>query len=338
MYFSDLTDNQLRVSLDLRQTYEGYRTACQNGRQYAGGMTWKTVGGHEYLIKVLNRRGATKSFGPRSPETEALYADFVAGKKRSLARQRGMATTLQQMSGMARVVGIGRVPNLVAKILRRLAEFGLLGKNIMVIGTNALYGYEALAGVMFDVGLLATTDVDLLWDARSTLKLALLDPDVREEGVLAILKKVDKSFDRTVAGSFRAINNDAFYVDLVKQMPNPPWKHGEPERLAEKDLRPGELPNIKWLLSSEKFSSVVLDQNGEPAPMVTPDPRAFAVYKRWLSEQPDREFDKKRRDLQQANAVADLILAKFPHLPLDERSVQMFPKAIRLIDSNGILR
>jgi hypothetical protein len=331
MYFNDLSDNQLRVAVDLRQTYDAYRTVSRNARQYAGGMTWKTVGGHEYLIKILNRRGATKSLGPRSPETEAVYAEFVAGKERSLARQRGMATTLQQLSGMARGVGIGRVPNLVAKILRRLDEFGLLGKNIMVIGTNALYGYEAVAGVMFDVGLLATTDVDLLWDARSTLKLALLDQDVKEEGVLAILKKVDKSFDRTVAGSFRAINDRAFYVDLVKQMPNPPWKHGEQSKLAENDLRPSELPNIKWLLASEKFSSVVLDQNGEPAPMVAPDPRAFAVYKRWLSDQPDREPDKKKRDMQQANAVVDLLCAKFPHLPMDQRATQMFPKAIRNI-------
>jgi hypothetical protein len=329
MYFTELSDNQRRVALDLRQTYDAYRTVCRSGRQYAGGMTWKTVGGHEYLIKVLNRRGATKSLGPRSPETEIVHAEFVAGKERSLARQHSMASTLQQLSGMARGVGIGRVPNLVAKILRRLDEFGLLGKNIMVIGTNALYGYEAVAGVMFDVGLLATTDVDLLWDARSRLKLALLDSDVREEGVLAILKKVDKTFDRTAAGSFQAINDQAFYVDLVKQMPNPPWAHGEQSKLAENDLIPTELPNIKWLLASEKFSSVVLDQAGEPAPMIAPDPRAFAVYKRWLSEQPEREIDKKKRDFQQANAVFELVCAKFPHLPWNEQATRMFPKAIR---------
>ena len=337
MYFSDLTDNQLRVSIDLRQTFEAYRAAHQAGRQYAGGMTWKTVSGRDYLIKVINRRGATKSLGPRSPETEAIFTEFVAGKARAVARQASMASNVQQLSGMARGVGIGRVPNLVAKVLRKLDEYGFLGKNIMVIGTNALYGYESVAGVMFDVGLLATTDVDLLWDARSTLKLALLDDAVVEEGVLAILKKVDKSFDRTAAGSFRAINNNAFYVDLVKQMPNPPWKQGERQQMAENDLRPTELPNIKWLLASEKFSSVVLDQNGEPAPMVAPDPRAFAVYKRWLSEQPDREPDKKRRDFQQANAVIDLVCEKFQHLPLDERAVQMFPKAVRNLGATNNL-
>jgi len=47
----------------------------------AGGLGWKSVGGREYLIKVLNRRGGTRSLGPRTAETEALYADFGIVRK-----------------------------------------------------------------------------------------------------------------------------------------------------------------------------------------------------------------------------------------------------------------
>lgn len=336
MNYSELSANQLRISMDLRQTYEALRGAQHSAVRYAGGLSWKTVKGRDYLVKVIDRRGGTKSLGPRSSTTEAIQADFVAGKARIKDRVAALDQTVQQFAGMAKAVFLNRVPSVVTAVLRKLDEFGLLGRNLMVIGTNALYGYESVAGVMFDVGLLATTDVDLLWDARASLKLALLDDEVAEAGVLAILRKIDHSFEPAQDGGFRAVNREGFYVDLVKQSPNPPWKHAEPAQLATGDLTPAWLPNIKWLLSSEKFHSIVIGLDGRPAPMVSPDPRAFAVYKQWLSEQADREPDKRQRDHAQALAVIELVRAKFQHLPLDANAERMFPKAARsLMDGLG---
>lgn len=331
MAYAELSANQVRVAVDLRQTYDAYRDAKRTAGKYTGGMLWKVVGDHVYLVKTINRRGAMKSLGPKSPATEAIYDEFVAGKERAQDREGALEKSVREMAGMARGVYLNRVPAIVAAALRKLDEFGLLGKNVMVVGTNAMYGYEAGAGVMFDAGLMATTDVDLLWDARSTLKLAMLDQEVREAGVLAILKKVDSSFEPVRAGSFRAVNKQGFLVDLLKQTPNPPWKPGEPAQLAEGDLTPSWLPNLKWLLSSQKFSSVVIGQDGLPAPMVSPDPRAFAVYKRWLSEQPGREPDKAKRDRLQAEATIDLVREKYPHLPLDANAERMFPASARSI-------
>lgn len=329
MNYSELSQNKLRVSIDLQQTFEAYREARRNAERYAGGLSWKNVAGHEYLIKVLNRRGSTRSLGPRSADTEAIYAEFVAGKARAKSREASLAASVQEFAGMAKGIMLNRVPAIVTATLRKLDAFGLMGKNLVVIGTNAMYGYEAAAGVQFDAGLMATTDVDLLWDARARLKLGALDSDVAEAGVLAILRKVDRSFEPVSRGAFRAVNKAGFYVDLVKQTPNPPWRHDEPEQIADADLTPSWLPNIKWLLSSEKFHSVVIGQDGLPAPMVSPDPRAFAVYKHWLSEQTDREPAKKQRDLYQARAVITLVRDKFQHLPLDHNAERMFPKSAR---------
>jgi hypothetical protein len=327
--FSELSPNQSRVSVDAKQTYEAYRSALRNADQYAGGLCWKRVDGHEYLIKVINRRGGTKSLGPRSLETERIHAEFVAGKARAKEREMALKVSVAEFAGMARSIGINRVPSIVTATLRKLDNFGLLGKNLMVIGTNAMYGYESAAGVMFDAGLMATTDVDFLWDARATLKLAALDDEVADAGVLAILRKLDRSFEPVRQKGFRAVNKDGFYVDLVKQTPNPPWKLNEPERIAAGDLTPSWLPNIKWLLSSEKFHSFVIGLDGQPAPMVAPDPRAFAVYKQWLSAQPDREPEKKKRDQLQALATVQLVREKFPYLALDENAERIFPKNLR---------
>jgi hypothetical protein len=330
MHFSELSANQIRVAVDARQTYDAYREARNISRQYAFGLSWKLVKGREYLIKVFNRKGGNKSLGPRSPETEKIFAEFVAGKARAKEREAALAKSLGEFAGMSRGVGINRTPAVVTATLRKMDEFGLLGKNLMVIGTNAMYGYESSAGVMFDAGLLATTDVDFLWDARASLKLALFDGDVAESGVLAVLKKVDKSFERVSNSEFRAVNKTGFYVDLLMQAPDPPWKKDEPEKIASEDLSPSWLPNIKWLLSSEKFHSVVIGQDGLPAPMVSPDPRAFATYKIWLSQQPDREPAKQRRDRAQAIAVAELVRVKLPHLAFDENAERMFPRSVRV--------
>ena len=143
--------------------------------------------------------------------------------------------------------------------------------------------------MQFDAGLMATTDFDLLWDARGCLKLAALRDDVAQAGVLAIFRKVDRSFEPLSQGGFRASSKADFFVDQVKQALDPSWKDGEPERIADGYLTPSWLPNIKWLLASEKFQAVVVGQDGLPAPMVAPDPRSFAVYKWWLGSQDDRD-------------------------------------------------
>lgn len=338
MSYVELSANQIRVSIDARQTFEAYREASNTLRQYRGGMTWKKSGGHEYLVKVINRTGGNKSLGPRSPETERIFAEFTAGKARAKDRVTSLAKSVEEFAGMSAGIGINRVPTVVTAALRKLDDFGLLGKNLMVIGTNAMYAYESTAGVMFDAGLMATTDVDLLWDSRAVLKLALFDGEVAEAGVLAILRKVDGSFEPVASPGFRAVNKAGFYVDLVKQAPAPPWKNDSPEKIAAGDLTPSWLPNIKWLLASEKFRAIVIGQDGLPAPMVAPDPRAFATYKFWLSEQADREPDKQARDRRQATATVELVRQKFPHLKFDENAQRMFPQALRIASKGSAFR
>ena len=64
---------------------------------------------------------------------------------------------------------------------------------------------------------MATTDFDLLWDTRARLKLAALSDDVAEAGVLAIFRKVDRSFEQMSQGGVRASSKAGFFVGLVKQ-------------------------------------------------------------------------------------------------------------------------
>jgi hypothetical protein len=72
---------------------------------------------------------------------------------------------------------------------------------------------------------------------------------------------------------------------------------------------------------------VVIGVNGKFAEMIAPDPRAFVLFKAWMSRQESREPQKKPRDIKQARALAGLIEDRMPQLRFD--SLHVFPEALR---------
>ena len=73
---------------------------------------------------------------------------------------------------------------------------------------------------------------------------------------------------------------------------------------------------------------MIIGDDGYPAVMVVPDPRAFALHKLWLSRQADREPIKRKRDKEQALAVCLLVLHYLPHLAFTSEELKMFPKSV----------
>ena len=63
------------------------------------------------------------------------------------------------------------MPTVVGDILLHLDESRAL-KDLRVVGTHALFTYESMAGVEFKVELLASGDVDLLFDGRKKNSVA----------------------------------------------------------------------------------------------------------------------------------------------------------------------
>jgi hypothetical protein len=95
------------------------------------------------------------------------------------------------------------------------------------------------------------------------------------------------------------------------------------------------------LISEPQFEQIVIGEDGFPAAMVVPDPRAFAVHKLWLSNQRDRDAVKKKRDRSQALAVCKLILQYMPEFEIQKEDLRMFPEAtiadaIQLLDGSDL--
>lgn len=334
MNHTPLSENQRRIQVNAFQLFDVLLDAERRVAAFAGSMIWKSAGGKKYLFKLADRRGNGRSMGVQSPETEKVRADFVAGKAREKERLSTLKDRMAEQVRFNRAALIGRVPTIVASLLEKLRRSGFATSNLVVIGTNALYAYEAMAGIFFDPAITATTDVDLLWDTRSKLKLLTTDP----VSLLGILQSIDPSFARLPGSqAFRAANGNGFLVDLIRQMPDPPRK-AAPERIGddESDLVATDIWNMKWLLSAPRIVQPVIAENGAMTLMPVLDPRAFLAFKFWLAQSPERNPAKQPRDLAQAHALLDAIREYLPQYPMDTEALKMFPLdvATRAVDAH----
>lgn len=325
--FIELSAEQRRVFIDAIQLYEAYRAALSDAQNTKGSMRWKKTAGHQYLFRGTGGEGLGKSLGRRSAETESIMASFNQRKSESVDRLSTLKGRLVDMARMCKAVRIARVPAIVTDIAREADKNGLLGQNLKIIGTNAIFAYEAAAGVSFDRKLLATQDMDILWDARAKLRL---NSDLSKSGFMGLLTKADRSFRRAGGKySHSAVNKSGYMVDLIKATPRPPWKVEATRIGSEGDLDAAEIDSQRWISSSPAMDQVVIGEDGFPARMVVPDPRAFAIHKLWLSQDPSREPLKQSRDRAQAFAVAHLVDNYLVQHPFTEKEACMFPKSIR---------
>ena len=325
--FKEMSDNQRRVYLDAVQLYEAFISAYHKSRSYRGGMHWKKAKGRQYLFKTRDRYGYGESLGPRSAKTEKILADFQKAKKEAKNRLANLKNRLKEQSRFCKAAMIQRAPRIVTGVLRVLEQQNLLGQNILVIGTNALYAYEAAAGVFLDRPLTATRDMDILWDVRPKLTLFAED-ETDSIDLLDVLRKADKSFEPVAPGSFRAVNRDGYMVDLIKPESKPLTRNDPVRTGGPGDLKAAEIKSLHWLISSPKFSQVIIGDDGYPVSMVVPDPRAFAIHKVWLSEQTDREPVKKKRDEDQGLVIALLVIKYMPQYKFEPSELRMFPKDV----------
>lgn len=304
MNYLPLPDEAARQVIDAQTILAELMRVKALARQHEGGMYWKQEGAYEYLIKT-GRGNRQQRLGARSPELEATYTAFKARKAETearLASLKAAATTAQRLN---KAVKAGRVPTLVVDLLNKLEDSGL-SQHFTVVGTHALYAYEAAAGVRIVAGALATQDVDLLWDARQRVRF-LADIKRLDKSMLQLLQEVDPTFVRKDLHAETAINAKGFEVDFLRRMQEGDDPH--PFRLseAEDELWPVMAERAKLLTEAPRFSHVVIGATGKMAVMHTISPVTFVEFKRWLAERPNREPAKRRRDALQAQTVQGLM-------------------------------
>lgn len=318
MDFQDIGDDARRQYIDARATFEALEAAEAQAAGVRGGMYWKTVKGVEYLVRT-STRNAQKSLGARSPETEAIHAGFAHRKEEAEGRVKDLGEALARHQRMNRALFVGRVPTIVIDILDMLQRADI-AEHFTVVGTHALYAYETAAGVRLQSAAVATRDVDLLWDTRKRFRLATQLKRL-DSSMLALLRKVDKTFALIADQRYTAVNSKGFEVDILRREAQEQDPHPAQLSDAEDDFWAVQAHNAEELVSAPRFSAVVVGTTGHMARMNTVHPLAFARFKRWLAQRPDRDPLKSGRDRLQADTVEELVRDYLPQLADAPRDV-----------------
>ncbi|MFT7060168.1 MAG: hypothetical protein ACJASV_002685 [Pseudorhodobacter sp.] len=330
--YNNLGARTIRERVEMSQLWDAWITADDLRRHsFRGSLGWEVRSGHEYLYS--RKRGVVKSLGPRSTETEQTHKAFHEGRDANKTRLAALSAEMDQQAAILRSLNAGRLPAMAAKTLRAFRTHQK-DATIRVIGTNALYAYESLAGVVFNSASTATGDVDILVDDRNRLRL-LNETDEQIGLTRLIQQSVDKTFQSRGTMDFRLTNDKGYMVEFIRPEPTPmhrPMPGAEP--LEEGDIRPAAIMGLQFLVKSPAIEVIVLDERGFPAPMRCPDPRHWAVHKLWLSTRDDRDPQKKLRDREQGEITLKLIADRLPQFPLDESFRQMLPR--KLADQIGL--
>ncbi len=317
-----LSAEQRRIAVDTAQLYQHLIELQAERQKLNGGLYWKHVAGHEYLVRITDRKGGNRSLGPRSPQTEQAYREFTETKRDLSARIQSINEEVARQAKFCVAASVNRVPRLAADIVRSLDSSGLLGSHLIILGSHAMYAYEMAAGVQLKAGLLQTEDLDTLLNTKAEIELA---GSIRSAGLLGILQNVDATFKPQRKRSFRAVNAKGFMVDLIRA----PIDQAGGLALTSiggsgHDLVAEQLRGLEWLTALPLMTQIVIADNGFPVRFVVPEPRVFALHKLWVSLQPTRDPIKRKRDLHQAEAVVQLALDYF-NLKFDDVAIKALP-------------
>ena len=328
MYYNDLDNRLIRDRIDLIQTYQEWMRMRDLARtELAGTMGYEDRSGGPYLYRRSTRNGlrSTKSLGPQSPETDQILAHFQRQKAEAEARVATLSEKIDQLAGIMRALHYQRVPRIVARLIRKLNDSPAAAR-FRVVGTHALYAYEAAAAVTFNNDMVATGDLDVLVDDRAPLHIVV---DGNLQGFEAIAKSVDKTFRQRRGGDYRLTNDDGFMVEFIRPETKPAHRRmpGQDSGVAG-DAVPAPIHGLEWLVSAPAFTATAIDDRGFPVEITAPAPAVWAAHKLWMSQRDDRDRGKAQRDKLQAEAVFDLIAHHLPQERLDPVRHSALPKAI----------
>jgi len=314
----DIGDDARRQYIDAQSAFSAWEDASKEMLNVRGSMRWKNQNGTDYLIRV-STLGNNKSLGPRSGETEKIHDNFVARKTAAQQRFRDLTETLERQQRMNRALFVGRAPRILVDILNRLYKEGL-SEFFTIIGTHALYAYEARAGVLFgETEAMATQDIDFLLDVRKRISFVTKMRHAATS-MLKLLQKVDPSFRLREDQKYTAVNSRGFEVDIIRREP----KDGDPHPMRLTDDEGDEFyvvpaKNAGILLDGPLFTAIIVSASGHMARMNTISPLTFIQFKKWMAEQADRDTMKRSRDLLQANLVEELVSEYLPQLLTQKR-------------------
>jgi hypothetical protein len=196
------------------------------------------------------------------------------------------------------------LPDKQAEILRKLDIEGLLGTDLMVVGTNAFSAYEWAANAIFPAGNEETQDFNLTWCRGTPASLTLTGTDAdktKRKTLFSVLRSIDPSYKINPRKPYQAMDADGYEVELLAA----PSCHPPPKEEAFAPMQ--TLIEQEWLLLGSPVSAVVATERGRACPLTVPDPRFMGLQKLWLADKPERNPAKRDKDRRQGDVLLDAV-------------------------------
>ncbi|WP_395795299.1 GSU2403 family nucleotidyltransferase fold protein [Aquimonas sp.] len=306
-------DTQLRALIDLRDAYDATLSLWRVSDRHAGRMSWKTISGRDYLYHVHGDAGVGRSLGPRSPDTELAYETFRNGKLETKAQLAATEPDMKRAAAVYTAVGLPVSDSWAAKLFQHLDREGMMGRAVLVVGTNAMPAYQIEAQERMATRIHATRDTDLAWRGEDAGDTPMLWPVIRE---------FDPTFRVNAERPFQAIGRGSRELELLAAP-------SVLNSLGSEPFRPvSGLVEQEWLLLGEPLRQVICSLDRTPCGIVVPDPRFFALHKAWLSTKPGRDPLKATKDMTQARLVWSW-LGNMPRYPVDANFIRSVPEALQ---------
>lgn len=278
----------------------------------------KTSG--DYLVIKRHSKDNGTTIGVRNSATEAKLASYLEERSAVAAARSLTEAALTEIIRQYKALKLPRAMPKASRILRELDIAGLLGTDLMLVGTNAFVAYQIEAGCRFEGCADETEDFNLAWCRQSgvsliaslTASLALSGQTASREivprpSLLSVLQKIDRQYRINRAKPYQAIDSEGYEVELLVA-PSIYATLGKDEPFSP-------MPSLieqEWLLRGTPVRHVVISRDNKTCPVYVPDPRWMALHKLWLADKPERNANKRDNDRTQGNVLLEAIRTHMP--------------------------
>ncbi len=289
---------------EAQNAFREHKTAVNEIRALGFDFRWERHADGEHLHKVSSDGRVLGDLGLRDPKLEGIASAHPARKTAALESRGHWAKELDRMQRLNVAYQVGRLLVTPVKVLDMLWRRGIMDY-YKVIGTYAMYAYEAAAGVVFDEPTMATNDVDLFYTAGTQMKFAEIVSS--QQSMVEILKEVDPTFKRNEEQKESAMNGHGFSIDFLRREEAEKFTDAFSISGKDGDIFPVKALRSSRFLGSPTFEQPVIAVDGSMTLIRTIDPSTFMEFKEWMSGLENREALKRNRDKLQALAVKQLL-------------------------------
>lgn len=315
------TPEQNRLRANLSSYYERWLDVARAAADLDYRLVWKTVNGVRYLYEIVDREGNGKSLGRESETLRQRFESFQVRRLANKADRVEIDAVLTETGRLYAALNLPMIDAGAAEVFRRADVAGMMGTQLLVVGTNAMAAYELEAGARAFLGFDSTADCDLAFGGH-VATFAVSGTSMKRT-LMSLLKEIDATYTANTERTFQARNRKAYEVELLSA----------PSVMAK--LPPGELVPIsnmfeqEWLLEGQPLTQTLCGLDRSAVRLVCPDPRWMALHKAWLADKPGRRSDKRPKDAAQGKRLFRLVTEYMPHYPVDATFAKALPAELQ---------